>query len=51
MKSELKPHGLYEATTSWDNAYPEAESAKLKWLGTRTVLNIILFNKFQEIEE
>lgn len=51
MKEELKPHGLYEATTSWDNNYPEGESAKLKWLGTRTVFNIILFNKFQEIEE
>lgn len=51
MKEELKSHGLYEATTSWDNSYPEGESAKLKWLGTRTVLNLILFNKFQEIEE
>lgn len=51
MKEELKPHGLYEATTSWDNNYPEGERAKLKWLGTRTVFNIILFNKFQEIEE
>lgn len=51
MKSELKSHGLFEATTTWDNDYPEAESAKLKWLGTRTVFNIILFNKFHEIEE
>lgn len=51
MKNELKPHGLYETTTSWDNTYPEAESASLKWLGTRTVFNIILFKKFKEIEE
>lgn len=51
MRKELKPHGLYETTTSWDNTYPEAESAALKWLGTRTALNLSLFKKFQEIEE
>ncbi len=51
MKSALKPHGLWEGTTTWDNDYPEGESAKLKWLGTRTVMNILLINKFQGIEE
>lgn len=51
MKAALKPHGLWESTTTWDNDYPEAESAGLKWLGTKTVMNILLLNKFQGIEE
>ncbi len=45
-------HGLWEHKESWgSNRYPEADSASLKWIGSESVWNIYLLNKYGRIEK
>ncbi len=46
-----KNHGLWEVTHEWGNMYPEAESAKLKWLGLVTYRDLYILKQNGRIEE
>lgn len=50
--SSIAPHGLWEYTKDWGNdIYPEAESAKLKWLGAESINQLFILDKFGRIEK
>lgn len=46
-----KMHGLWEVSHEWGNEFPEAESAKLKWLGLETYRNLYILKQNGRIEE
>lgn len=46
----LPNHGLWEATHNWNNEFPEAETALLKWMGYITNRNLIWLKKFNRFE-
>lgn len=46
-----KVHGLWEVSHEWGNNYPEAESAKLKWLGLATYRSLYVLKQNNRIME
>ncbi len=42
-------HGLWEPFHKWNTAYPEEESAKLKWIGYISVNYVYILKKYKKI--